>query len=454
MIHARKGFVAFHLFSVQLLFACRPMKNHSCATCRQAHMASAAPPAIIIQVIPYWLTAHNECKILWNLPYNSFIVWPCWTVKSRSHLHANHVHTMARSFDEGHHKHDSNEMKKLRSIIDEARSEVANVMDMEKRLKSRLKMSDPSFMHNLVFRLAALWHVTKYSNFHEFFRLVLHIKVWCKPSICLTGPWSRCTQAESIRRGWYKWPNLCSFLSFHLLYLYFGNLHREHISAEDFELQNIDANLEGTALQRGCGQQANCPASPPRFRTQDGTCNNPDPSKSTWGAAGTPMERLLPPSYEDGIWEPRTYSVDGSHLTNARTISRILLADVDRPHSTYNLLFMQFGQWITHDVTQSASITNGKIICTLRNIQTLWIILFIADGEPVSCCSEDGSSVLPQHMLHYACQPIEIEPEDEYYSHFNQGCINFVRSALSVDNECKLGYGKQVLQELQIGFFF
>lgn len=66
------------------------------------------------------------------------------------------MHTMARSFDEGHHMHDSNEMKQLRSIIDEARSEVAHVMDMEKRLKSRLKISDPSFMHNLVFRLAAI----------------------------------------------------------------------------------------------------------------------------------------------------------------------------------------------------------------------------------------------------------------------------------------------------------
>lgn len=146
--------------------------------------------------------------------------------------------------------------------------------------------------------------------------------------------------------------------------VFFCTLHRGHISSEDFELQNVDANLEGTTLERGCGQQSMCPASPPRFRTQDGTCNNPDPSKSTWGAAATPMERLLPPSYEDGIWEPRTYSVDGSRLTNPRTISRSLLADVDRPHSTYNLLFMQFGQWITHDVTQSGSITHGKIICT------------------------------------------------------------------------------------------
>lgn len=66
------------------------------------------------------------------------------------------MHTMARSFDEGHHVHDSIEMKQLRSIIDEAKSEVAHAIDKEKRLNARLKVSDPSFMHNLVFRLAGL----------------------------------------------------------------------------------------------------------------------------------------------------------------------------------------------------------------------------------------------------------------------------------------------------------
>ena len=62
----------------------------------------------------------------------------------------------------------------------------------------------------------------------------------------------------------------------------------------------------------------------------------------------------------------------------------------------------------------------------------------------MSCCTEDGSSRLDEQQLHYACMPIDIEPGDEFFSRYNQGCMNFVRSSLSIDNECKLGYGKQV----------
>lgn len=58
----------------------------------------------------------------------------------------------------------------------------------------------------------------------------------------------------------------------------------------------------------------------------------------------------------------RLTSVTGSPLTNARIISRVLIKDADRPHTTLNLLFMQFGQLLTHDVTQSASITTRMFI--------------------------------------------------------------------------------------------
>lgn len=135
---------------------------------------------------------------------------------------------------------------------------------------------------------------------------------------------------------------------------------REHVSEEDFQLGEVHAFLDGTPLESTCDQFPVCPAEASRYRTQDGKCNNPDPRKGSWGAAGSPMERLLPPSYTDGIWAPRTISVDGSPLKNSRSISRFLIKDNDRPHPMLNLLFMQFGQLITHDVTQSASITKGK----------------------------------------------------------------------------------------------
>lgn len=118
--------------------------------------------------------------------------------------------------------------------------------------------------------------------------------------------------------------------------------------------------FSGTPLEKTCDQFVPCPPSPSRYQTQDGRCNHPDPAKATWGAAGSPMERLLPPSYQDGVWEPRSLSVDGTPLTNPRTISRFLLSDADRPHPVINLLFMQFGQFMSHDVTQSASITTSK----------------------------------------------------------------------------------------------
>lgn len=66
------------------------------------------------------------------------------------------------------------------------------------------------------------------------------------------------------------------------------------------------------------------------------------------------------------------------------------------------------------------------------------------DGKSVRCCTKNGRHVLPEEALHFACFPIVIEPDDEFYSQFDQGCVNFVRSALAPDGECKLGFGKQV----------
>ena len=54
-----------------------------------------------------------------------------------------------------------------------------------------------------------------------------------------------------------------------------------------------------TALAAPCPTPlppSSCP--PSRYRTLDGTCNNPDQPR--WGAANTPYLRLLPAWYADG----------------------------------------------------------------------------------------------------------------------------------------------------------
>lgn len=105
-----------------------------------------------------------------------------------------------------------------------------------------------------------------------------------------------------------------------------------------------------------CPVQVVCPSVPLHYRSFDGSCNNPNPKRGHWGMSGQPMDRLLYPAYEDSIWSPRIHGKDGSLLTEARTISRHLMQDYDRPHHKHNLLLMQFGQFLAHDLTQSSTI--------------------------------------------------------------------------------------------------
>lgn len=42
---------------------------------------------------------------------------------------------------------------------------------------------------------------------------------------------------------------------------------------------------------------------PLKYRSVDGTCNNV--KNPGWGSAGSSMQRILPPAYEDGVWAPR-----------------------------------------------------------------------------------------------------------------------------------------------------
>ncbi|KAH8248259.1 hypothetical protein KR038_009704 [Drosophila bunnanda] len=201
---------------------------------------------------------------------------------------------------------------------------------------------------------------------------------------------------------------------------------KEQVPVDDFITNNVPVQFTETPLAQHCQPPPICRQVRSRYRSLDGTCNNPLPRRSLWGAAGQPMERLLPPAYEDGIWTPRAHSrSDGSPLLGARHISRTLLADVDRPHPRYNLLVMQFGQVLAHDVTQSSSVR-------------------LEDGSLVQCCSPQGKAPLSPQESHFACMPIMVEPDDEFFSAFGVRCLNFVRLSLVPSPDCQLGYGKQL----------
>lgn len=74
----------------------------------------------------------------------------------------------------------------------------------------------------------------------------------------------------------------------------------------------------------------------------------------------------------------------------------------------------------------------------------IYFLKTLEDGAAIRCCTKNGQQVLPNESLHFACLPILIDQDDEFYKQFDQGCMNFVRSALASDGQCQLGYGKQV----------
>ncbi|XP_034116256.1 chorion peroxidase [Drosophila albomicans] len=199
---------------------------------------------------------------------------------------------------------------------------------------------------------------------------------------------------------------------------------QEQVPLDDFITNKVHVTFSKTPLAHNCQPPPIC-LHRHNYRSIDGTCNNPMPQRSHWGAAGQPMERLLPPAYEDGIWTPRIHATDGSPLSSARDISRVLFDDVQRPHAKCNQLTMQFGQLLAHDISQSASVRLDE------------------KGGLVQCCTEGGKSMLPKEKTHFACLPISVAPDDEFYGAFGVRCLNLVRLSLVPSPDCQLSYGKQ-----------
>jgi peroxidase len=89
-----------------------------------------------------------------------------------------------------------------------------------------------------------------------------------------------------------------------------------------------------------------------------------------------------------------------------------------------NLILPQWTYFIEHDLTKT-------VIGTMIN------------GEPIECCSDVNLPVSPRH-LHPACYPLQVTDQDSFYGQLGVTCLNYVRSALAVDSDCKLGPAQQL----------
>jgi len=147
-------------------------------------------------------------------------------------------------------------------------------------------------------------------------------------------------------------------------------------------------------------------------------------NKPRWGKSLTPFGRLMPPQYEDGIDRPRV-SRSGRTLPNSRVLSGIISTDFNNPHERYTLLLMQFGQFLDHDMTLTASTR-------------------LENGDGLVCCGRDFFE--NPSLLHPACFSIPIPPQDLFYNQFNFNCMTFVRSAPAPRPDCQLGPREQLNQ--------
>lgn len=118
----------------------------------------------------------------------------------------------------------------------------------------------------------------------------------------------------------------------------------------------------------------------------------------------------MSPDYADGISAPRNSYNPRSPLPNPRVVSNYIHNDIPL-EGPYNLMKMQWGQFINHDITNTA--------------------LSSYDGL-VDCCKNPGAR---------GCWPIYVPPGDPFYRAHNVTCLSFIRSG--VCPTCQLGPRQQ-----------
>lgn len=196
--------------------------------------------------------------------------------------------------------------------------------------------------------------------------------------------------------------------------------------AKRFGLDNLQGrnlrrfSMQDTVISDTCPKPPPCPST--KYRTIDGSCNNLN--NPSWGKSFTPFQRFLAPRYFDGINAPRIAN-DGGPLPSPRDVSSMANPDKDIPNAIFTLILMQWAQFVDHDLTLTA-VTKGQ------------------NNEGIICC--DPQIQRNPRLLHPACLPIVISKSDKFYSHFNETCMEFVRSLPAPKPECTFGSREQINQ--------
>lgn len=71
-----------------------------------------------------------------------------------------------------------------------------------------------------------------------------------------------------------------------------------------------------------------------------------------------------------GIWSPRVSVVEGTPLPSPRLISTSLIEDIDVPNEEFTMALIQFGQFLSHDFTQSMDMSYRKLFTIIKLIKS------------------------------------------------------------------------------------
>ncbi|CAD7091912.1 unnamed protein product [Hermetia illucens] len=133
--------------------------------------------------------------------------------------------------------------------------------------------------------------------------------------------------------------------------------------------------------------------------------------------------RLMPARYKDGIYQMYAEPMLPLPRRLTKHIDNSLQADHSDPE--FNLLVMQWAQFIEHDLSKPVSTT-------------------MHNGDPIECCTSDDTTLLPRNK-HPACAPLEGDETRDEYTHVS--CQNYVRNAKTVNGNCTFGPAVMVNQE-------
>ncbi|XP_064364587.1 thyroid peroxidase [Dromaius novaehollandiae] len=111
----------------------------------------------------------------------------------------------------------------------------------------------------------------------------------------------------------------------------------------------------------------NCLAN--KYRLITGACNNREHPR--WGASNTALARWLPPSYEDGLGQPRGWNpgalYNGVQLPLVREVTRKIIHASNEAVTEDNLysdIIMAWGQYIDHDIAFTPQSTSRTTFLT------------------------------------------------------------------------------------------